>query len=521
MKKYTSIILLVELLIMILGNEVIAFAQKDLILNPMNVTVNIAEELRQCQLAEHLILEDISQDGLLDIIFLIRNKIYICYQEKDGGFSEFGKISVPMGGAIDFGDIVPGGEKEILILHKNGVSYFMKGLKGWISEPVFLIKNETIFHQDNTEDLKREFFAIDLFGDRVPELILWGKEAIHFYYRDESNEYILVQSIPYEWRTYLPYPGLKIYRSPLQWIRRADSKNISRNSWPVEVKYLFFSTAKISNSYLVRDFNHDSKKDLIQIRPVVKRDARKGDYVAYEYRIYLLKEDNRFSTSADKIIHDRNGAWLSSNCTDINNDGHLDLLKVEVTGKGGLFKLRKYTISMYLSSDNDNYLNEPSQVIETMDCPLGRETLIDIDGDKKKDLILIHPERGGSSIGSILNKFLEEGVDAEIRILPFRANVGFSKKEILKKRVKIKFMVSIPINLSGDFNKDGYKDLLIVEKDRIKIYPFLHWKKGFSARPMINLKIEDIDNYMVRDLNQDEKSDVIIFSGDKMRILFF
>jgi len=521
MKKYIRIFLLLELLIFLFGNEIIVFAEKDLIINPINIPVNIPDELRESELSEHLILEDINQDGLLDIIFLMRNKIYLSYQEKNGGFSEFDGISVPMGGAIDFGDIVPAGEKEILIVHKDGLSYFMKELKGWIPDPVLLIKNQTIFNQYDTGDLKREYFAIDLDEDGIQELILWGNEVIHFYYRDKSNGYILVQSVPYESRTHLVYPGLKIYHSPLGWLRRVDSKNIYRNSWPVDIKYLSFSTAKISNRYLIRDSNHDSKKDLIQIRSVEKRDTKKGYYFFYEYRVYFLNEDKRFSESPDKIIHDPHGAWLSPNCIDINNDGHLDLLKVELEGEGGLFKAQKYKIWVYLSKYDDNYLNKPSQVIETTDYPIGREMLVDIDGDKKKDLILIHPKTGGYSIGSIVNKFLEKGVDAEIRILPFKTNVGFSKKEIIKKRVKIKFMASIPINLSGDFNKDGKKDLLIIEKNRIKIYPFLGSKKGFSARPKINLRIDDIGNYMVKDLNQDETSDLIIFSADKMRILFF
>jgi hypothetical protein len=155
MKKYIRIILLLELLILIFQNEIIVFAQTHLIMNPINISLNIPDELRESELNEHLILEDINQDGLLDIIFLMRNKIYLSYQENNGGFSEFDGISLPMGGAIDFGDIVPGGEKEILIVHKDGLSYFMKELKGWIPDPVLLIKNQTIFNQYDTGDLKR------------------------------------------------------------------------------------------------------------------------------------------------------------------------------------------------------------------------------------------------------------------------------------------------------------------------------------------------------------------------------
>jgi len=521
MKEYVWLFITLQLVIFILGNGGIVFAQKNMTINPMNIALNIPEGLREVELKKHVILEDINQDGLLDIVFLIRKRVYISYQERNKVFSEFDDISTDLAGAIDFGDIVPGGEKEILIMHKDGLSYFMKEMEGWLRDPVLLIKNQTIFSQYKGGDLKREYFAIDLDEDGIPELVLWGEEDIHFYWRDKSNGYMPAQSIRYESRTYPVYPGLKIYLSPLEWLRRVDSKNIWRNSWPVDIKYLSFSTAKISNRYLIRDFNHDSKKDLIQIGSVDKRDARKGDYGAYEYRIHFLHDDKRFSESPDKIVYDPHGAWLSSNCTDINNDGHLDLVNVESGAAGGSFKAKKYKILVYLANDNDNYPNEPSQVIETTDCPIGRHPLVDIDGDKKKDLILIHPERGGFSIGSIVNKFLEEGVDAHIRILPFKPNEGFSKKEIVKKRIKIKFMVSIPINLSGDFNKDGKKDLLIVEKDRIKIYPFLGSKKGFSAHPMISLKIDDIDNYMVKDLNQDEASDLIIFSGDRIRMLFF
>ena len=483
-------------------------------------SLNLPPELNYRNLIESIILEDINGDELCDLIFFTGINIYIYEQDKIGGFSKYTKLSSGFPGAIDIGNVISGNNKEIIIMHKDGISYFKKEDEKWNSLPIMLIKENTIYDQTNNRNLEREYFAIDLDEDSISELILWGKKSIYIYYRDK-NKYKLMQSIPYEYKKHVVSPGIVIVNSPLKLrIGETSSERIFKSEWPNNLKYIYFSTTKISNVYLIRDFNKDLKKDFIHIKPVEKYDSRKGKYIIYEYHIYFLNDKKQFSREPDIIISDEHGAWISPICEDIDNDGFSDLLKIETKVKKGLVRKAKTTLLLYLANKDGSYSNEPSQSIETAYFPLLNNVLIDINGDRKKDLILIHPISRGFSFGAILNKYLQKGLDAEIWVLPFRESYGFSRKVMLKK-VKINFMLGIPINLSGDFNGDGMKDLLLIDGSKIKIFPLIDLNKGYSKRPQFNFKIKGLRNYIIKDINKNGKSDLIVFSDTHMKIIFF
>ncbi|MBW1679813.1 MAG: VCBS repeat-containing protein, partial [Deltaproteobacteria bacterium] len=233
---------------------------------------------------------------------------------------------------------------------------------------------------------------------------------------------------------------------------------------------------------------------------------------------HLLNDDNKFSISPDYTIYDTHGGWVSPYCTDINNDGILDFIKIETEIKTGLRKHQKSTISIFIAKKDGSYDNNPNQSFETTSLPLLHNLLVDIDGDELKDLILVDPITKGFSVGSIINKFLRKGIDANILVLPF--NEGYSEKKMLKK-VKMKFLKGIPINLEGDFNGDVKKDLLIIDEGTIKIFQLINLNKGFSRRPEFIIKIHNLNSYIVQDVNNNNKSDVIVFSGSEIKFILF
>jgi len=89
------------------------------------------------------------------------------------------------------------------------------------------------------------------------------------------------------------------------------------------------------------------------------------------------------------------------------------------------------------------------------------------------------------------------------------------------KKVKMKFLRGIPINLEGDFNGDGKKDLLIIDEGTMKIFPLISLNKGFSKRPEFIIKTQHLNSYIVQDMNNNNKSDVIVFSGNEIKFILF
>jgi len=517
MKKYIFIVLIIVLLILS------SFSGKNLLFGEGLAvhTLDIPEEIEEIYLAKNIILEDINQDGLKDIIFLHRKKIFISYQENYGVFSDFESFTIPLNGALDFGDVIPGKNKEILIMHKDGISIIRKEEKEWKLNPDLLIEQPTIYSSINCEFLQKEKFALYLDEDDIPELIVWGQNFIHFYYRLGSPSYQLVQSLPIDYHEYTSYPGLEIHHSPIGWMFGSSPSSIFRGTWPTEVRYFSYSTHITSNRFLIKDINRDSRKDFIRIFPKGAGSQNKKISSTYEYRIFLLGENQKYSENPDRIIHDPHGVFLSPHCIDINSDGHFDLLKYEIKSKENITGSSKKEFSLYLASSKGEYEKKPFQVFKTSDHPFGEKTLFNIDGDKNLDLALIHPITKGFSIGSVIRKFVEKGIKIEVRIFPYRESIGFSKENMIRKKVKMNYITGIPLSLSGDFNGDGKNDLLMVDRQQIKIYPFINLKKGFTSKAKFREKIGLINGYRVKDINNDLKSELILFTSKKIKVMSF
>jgi len=92
---------------------------------------------------------------------------------------------------------------------------------------------------------------------------------------------------------------------------------------------------------------------------------------------------------------------------------------------------------------------------------------------------------------------------------------------MMLKKVKMKFLKGIPINVEGDFNGDGKKDLLIVDEGTIRIFPLINLDNGFQSKPEFNIKTQNINSYIFQDMNNNKKSDLIIFSGGEIKYILF
>jgi predicted nucleic acid-binding Zn ribbon protein len=68
------------------------------------------------------------------------------------------------------------------------------------------------------------------------------------------------------------------------------------------------------------------------------------------------------------------------------------------------------------------------------------------------------------------------------------------------------------VSLDGDFGGSGRKDLLVRDhSDRISVYFFVSRERGFSLKPDLQFSCpEQIEEWVVKDLNNDGVSDLIV-----------
>jgi hypothetical protein len=499
------------------------------ILLSINVLLSAMDTVYQIKIPEDLrefipskiqpIFEDLNQDGLSDIIFIKDEFIFISYQNKDGSFSDFEKIKIPISGALDFADVLSNGEKQLIVMHDKGISCFERNEGKWNLDPKTLVVSPTIVENNLPHILVPAHFAIDLDGDHIPELLAFSNKGIKIYKRNSQGSFYLHQELPIEYKEDLEPPGLRIYDNPIEPIIRGEPGTFYNRGWPIYFKYLDWTKNIVGENVLIADINHDSRCEFIRVKLKDIEEPNKGPVRIYEYQIHLMDEDGKFSIIPSKIIQDRYGVWLSDLCCDITGQGRRDLLRFQVTTEGNLFQKPKFRLELILQQENGDYPINPSQVIETSDYPLLPNPLIDIDGDGKKELVLIHPLVQGFSLGSIIRKYIERGIDIEIRVFNYRDRFGFVQDGLITKRLNVNFFWGFPINLIGDYNGDGAKDILLAEQDRVQIYLFDKNKRKFADNPYRKIKVSNATFYEVIDINGDNASEILYFTPEFFNIL--
>lgn len=482
--------------------------------------VLLPADIKNFPIEKNFLLEDLNGDKLLDIVFFRDNRLYLSIQKPSGDFSSFETLVISLSGAFDFGDVFPGDNKEILVQHRHGISCFQKKGGQWDTNPVLLVRKPTSFPFMKNTSLRKERFSFDLNGNNVSELILWHKEYIYFYYKNNSGDYSLKQSFSLGGFSSMSYPGVQLLSSPFDWLLADDRPALMKPEWPEKLRYVMYSFEFGTDFALISDFNQDGKKDFIHIVSTEVHDKTTGvKKKVYQYRIHFHKENNRFSEEPDRVYEDPVGILISPYTYDVEGDGLPDLVRCHVDIQEGILSKPKTTVSFFPVKTYDYFPAEPSQVFEVTGIPLTPEPVLDITGDGKKDLVLIHSQVKGFSLGNMISKFIKRGVNVLIRIIPYDGK-EFSRDSMLQTKIKMNYSAGMPINISGDYNGDGKKDLLVVDENQARIFLFQE-NEGFSRQTKMKISKKNISSYHVEDIDKNGCSDILFFIQNKMVIYYF
>ena len=442
-------------------------------------------------------VEDLNDDDLLDILAVYitghcpeqKRWLAVFWQEEAHTFgttpSQIWEVD-PRAAVLDVGDVVSGSGQEILFMAEDGVYTYGQSNGIYLTDSRKLFETATLFALAEDDDLPIWNFARDICPDAGSEILVSRFGGIELWCKKENGTYQLKQTFPVKTTVdvYAERPG-ENYPYSL----RADYR-----SPRVETK----------------DFNSDGRTDIIicwEDNLDVFLQEQKGMFHSrpdHQLRMALRTDDEIKDDEVDLLL----------SIDDINGDGQTDIVANKM--KGGLANATTQT-SLFLGQVGGRFDETPNHFIAADDA-VSEPYLVDLDGDKRLDLIQPEVKMG---IKSVVSMLLMKKFNINFLVYLNRGDDLFSDEPDYSTKIgfEIDFtrrggQASPLIEFEGDYNGDGRKDLAVgTTENEVSIF-FGDKRKVFTKNPQVRESVKTTYYVVAKDFDGDGKTELLLFYSD-------
>lgn len=451
---------------------------------------------------------DLDENGLVELIVISKTGIYPSEQRWVSIFSaddtlKYGPLPRQRwlvdhrATLFEVGDVAATPGKEIFFITSNGIRYYARedsGLFSTHSLPLLEVPTAAVFPAPGS--LPRSRWLADWQKNGKVLLMVPQFGMFKFFGRNKSGNWELAEQVSVVPRTFLQSDQ--------------EDDGILR-SYSFRLDYRF---PKI----FTQDFNGDGQKDLL----LTEQES---------IFVYPRDSDGHFSREPAATIHlpgrptGKQPDWnfsLNTIPAEINKDGFTDMVLILSQGTGSFLE-REVDIFIFRNqkSPEKPFPDQPNQTLTFKGISPG-VSVTDLNGDGLQDLMFSYIKLG---FWNTVKNLLSKRVDIYTSIYLMQNNHGFSTEPDfhIHTGYDLDLTHGIKLNgiwpsLDGDFDGDGYPDLLIASDGKVRIYQTPQGKdlysNSYDQSNVVTCRFKHII-----DLNRDGLDDIVLYEKKKSGVV--